>query len=213
LDAARRIALASVVAAVLLAGSQIVVGWLARSTAVLAAGLESAGDALTSTLVVFGLAAAAKPSDSDHPYGHGRLETVTGLVVGLILLAAIKFRLGRRIGSAALVADAWNDSVPILSGFAALAALGLTLYDPGRFLAADYYGGFAVGLIVIFTGLNVAREASLQLMDTMPPDQLLREIRRVACAASPAPTPWRNAMRAKRACNTIWTYIWKLIPT
>ena len=50
-----------------------------------------------------------------------------------------KFRVGRRIGSASLVADAWNDSVDIVSAGAALAAVGLTLLDPTRFLAADHY--------------------------------------------------------------------------
>ena len=37
-----------------------------------------------------------------------------------------------------------------LSAMAALIAVGLTLADPVRFLNADRYGGFAVGLIVIF---------------------------------------------------------------
>ena len=49
-----------------------------------------------------------------------------------------------------------------------------------RFLAADHWGGFAVGLIVIFTGLRVSRETAYQLMDTMPDDELMNEIRREA---------------------------------
>ena len=96
------------------------------------------------------------------------------------MLSSMKFRVGRRIRSAALVADARNDRVDILSGTAALTALGLTLYDPSRFLAADHYGGFAVGLIVIFTGVRVVRETSLQLMDTMPDEALMSRIRAVA---------------------------------
>ncbi len=95
-------------------------------------------------------------------------------------LSAIKLRYGRRIQSAALVADAWNDAVDILSGVLALAAVGLTLYDPSRFLAFDHYGGFAVGLIVIFLGLRVVRETSLQLMDTMPAVELMDLIRDAA---------------------------------
>jgi cation diffusion facilitator family transporter len=218
---ARRIALASVIASALLAVTLILVGWVGRSTSVLAAGLESAGDVLASSIVLFGLVIASKPSDANHPYGHGRLEMLTGLMVGLILagaglgicfkslqkvsefhdppagygtwplvglivvksvLSGVKFHYGRRIQSAALVADAWNDGVDILSGFAALVALGLTLHNPEQFLAADHYGGFAVGLIVIFAGLGVVRDSSLQLMDTMPGEDLVRSIRTVACA-------------------------------
>ena len=93
------------------------------------------------------------------------------------ILAGVKFRYGRKIGSASLVADGWNDAVDILSGSSALVALGFTLYDPSRFLAADHFGGFAVGLIVIIMGIRVAREASLQLMDTMPGAELIDAIR------------------------------------
>ncbi len=202
-----------------LAVAKIVIGLLAGSTSVVADGMESASDVLASGIVLFGLAVAARPADENHPYGHGRFETLTGLGLGLILaltgvaisirsldrinevhsppafyavwpliasvivksgLAAVKFRVGKRIHSAGLVADAWNDSVDILSGFTALVAVGLTLYDPPRFLAADHYGGFAVGLLVIFLGLRVVRDTSLQLMDTMPDEDTMRRIRQVA---------------------------------
>ena len=95
-------------------------------------------------------------------------------------LCGVKFRFGKKIGSSALAADAWNDAVDIVSGLAALAAVGLTIYDPQRFLAADHYGGFAVGVIVIFTGLRVTRDTGLQLMDTMPSERMMRTIREVA---------------------------------
>lgn len=103
-----------------------------------------------------------------------------GSIAVKIVLSTFKFRFGRRIGSAALVADAWNDTVDIISGLAALTALGLTLFDPSRFLAADHYGGFAVGLIVISTGVRVVRETSLELMDTMPGQSMMARIRSVA---------------------------------
>lgn len=55
--------------------------------AVVSDGLESAGDLVTSFLVWLGLWIASKPADADHPYGHGRFETLSGLAVGLILVA------------------------------------------------------------------------------------------------------------------------------
>lgn len=91
-------------------------------------------------------------------------------------MSILKFRVGRAIGSGSLIADAWNDAVDILSAAAALCALALTVYDPARFLAADHYGGFAVGLFVIYTGLRVLRETSLDLIDTMPRTGLIERI-------------------------------------
>jgi cation diffusion facilitator family transporter len=215
----RRVTLVSILASAVLASANVIVGLLAGSTSVLAAGLEFAGDVLASAFVLVGMLIASRPADSDHPYGHGRYETLAGLVVGIILAAGgagicwrslqkvteshdppsayavwpllgaivvrtimstIKFRVGRRIHSSSLLADAWNDAVDILSAAAALVALGLTLYNPSQFLAADHYGGFAVGLVVIFTGLRVMRDTSLDLTDTMPDDDSLQQIRRAA---------------------------------
>jgi len=215
----QKVALAGMIVSSGLAVVKIVTGLMANSTSVVADGLESAGDVFASGLVFLGLALAAMPADSDHPYGHGRAETLTGLLVGLMLVAAgfsisfhalmqvgephlppaayaiwpliasiaikgvlsaTKYRIGKAIGSAALAADAWNDGVDIVSGLAALAAVSLTLYDPQRFLAADHYGGFAVGLIVIFTGLRVSRDTGMQLMDTMPDHRMMQTIRDVA---------------------------------
>ena len=215
----KRVALISILVSALLAVGKIVVGWFAGSTSVVADGVESAGDVIASGFVLLGFMIAARPADKNHPYGHGRYETLTGLLVGIILfvggvgicyrslqhvgaihappaafgfipllvsliakvaLSAVKFRVGSSIRSAAIIADAWNDFVDIISASAAMTALGLTLWDPSRFLAADHYGGFAVGLIVIFTGIRIAKETSARLTDAMPDPNLLDQIRHVA---------------------------------
>lgn len=95
------------------------------------------------------------------------------------IMAAAKMRVGRRTHSASLTADAWHDLVDLFSGFVALAAVLLAIFRPGL-QAADHYGGFAIGLIVIFLGVRVARETALQLMDTMPDEAQIRQIRAVA---------------------------------
>jgi cation diffusion facilitator family transporter len=216
---ARRITLAGIGVSAMLAGTNIGVGLLTRSTSVTATGFEFAGDVLASSIVLVGLGVAARPADENHPYGHGRFETLSALVVGVILIAggamisyqslqaigvrhdppglaaavalavaiglrsvmsSIKFRAGRRLRSAALIADAWNDAVDILSALAALVAVGLATYDPGRFLAADHYGGFFVGIVVVVTGFRVVRISSFELVDTMPPPELTADILKVA---------------------------------
>lgn len=216
---ARRVTLASIAVSGLLACSNIIIGVLGHSTSVVATGFEFAGDVLASSIVLIGMGVAARPADENHPYGHGRFETLSGLVVGVILAAGgamicyqslqgvgaihpppglsaaaalvvaavlrsimsvAKFRVGQRIRSSALVADAWNDAVDVLSALAALTAVGLAIYDPARFLAADHYGGFVVGVVVVITGLRVLRDASFELVDTMPPSELMGEIVTVA---------------------------------
>jgi cation diffusion facilitator family transporter len=96
------------------------------------------------------------------------------------VLGFAKRRVGRRIGSAALTADSWNDAMDMFSGAAALVAVSMSVFDPVRFVWADHLGGAAVGLIVIFVGGRVAHDTTLQLMDTMPDPRRMKEIRETA---------------------------------
>jgi len=222
LSVAKKVTAVGMAVSGLLALSKLIVGWLAHSTAVLADGVENVGDLFGSGLVLYALFVASKPPDKQHPYGHGRSETIAGLAVGFLLgvsglgicyesfrrlhvvteiphlygiwplvasvivksgLSVGKFMFGRRLQSAAILADAWHDGVEIISGLVALAALGLTLYDPAHFAAADHWGGFAVGVIVLLTAFHVVRDTSNELMDAMPGDERIERIRQVALSA------------------------------
>src|SRR2546422_3367103 len=85
---ARRVALIGIGVSGILACSNIIVGLLVRSTSVVATGFEFAGDVLASSIVLIGIRAAARPADENHPYGHGRFETLAAFVVGVIVAAA-----------------------------------------------------------------------------------------------------------------------------
>jgi cation diffusion facilitator family transporter len=85
---ARQIALLSVSIGIVLSVAKILVGMHAGSVSVVSDGLEGAGDALSSAIVYAGLLLASKPPDSEHPYGHGRYETLAGLAIGGMLLLA-----------------------------------------------------------------------------------------------------------------------------
>ncbi len=104
-------------------------------------------------------------------------------LIGAAILKGIlwttKMRIGKKSGSVALSADALNDAVDMCSGLVALVAVALAIHFPGM-QSADHWGGFAVGLFVIFFGLRVVRETALQLMDTMPEGKQMDEIRAVA---------------------------------
>lgn len=64
-------------------------GYFGNSYALIADAIESATDVFSSVLVLFGIKYSNKPADSNHPYGHGRAETlVTFAVVGFLLISA-----------------------------------------------------------------------------------------------------------------------------
>jgi cation diffusion facilitator family transporter len=98
------------------------------------------------------------------------------------ILGVTKRSYGRRIRSASLVADASNDAMDTLSAGTALAAIGIALWNPAHLATADNFGGCAVGLIVLALGTRVIRDTVFQLMDTMPDEQLMDQVRIVALA-------------------------------
>jgi cation diffusion facilitator family transporter len=74
-----------------LAAFKCVAGYLGHSFALVADGVESLSDVVSSTVVFFGLKFAIKPPDEEHPYGHGKAEPIASIVVSLALIVAAVF--------------------------------------------------------------------------------------------------------------------------
>lgn len=84
----------------LLGVAKLVVGTLAHSQALIADGVHSLSDLATDFLVLFAAKHAHREADAEHPYGHGRIETLATVVLGvaLILVAVgICFDAARRL--------------------------------------------------------------------------------------------------------------------
>ena len=63
-------------------------GLVGHSFALLADGIESFLDVISSSVVYWGLRLAIKPPDKDHPYGHGKADPIAAAVVGVAMIAA-----------------------------------------------------------------------------------------------------------------------------
>jgi cation diffusion facilitator family transporter len=160
-----------------------IVGVLSGSLAVIADALHSGADVLVSTVAIITIRLARKPADKTHPYGHGKVEFIGGVFVGIVLLigsayivvssvghllrrfpqppphfialaaAAISIAVNeslyrwiicaaRRVNSAALEAEAWDNrsdaisSMPVFLGVLG-AQFGFSSLDP---LAALFVG-------------------------------------------------------------------------
>src|SRR5215204_2590556 len=79
----------SIIANTGLAITKWIAGYFGNSYALIADAIESTADIFASVLVLVGLKYSNKPADENHPYGHGRAETlVTFLVVGFLIISA-----------------------------------------------------------------------------------------------------------------------------
>jgi cation diffusion facilitator family transporter len=88
-----------------------IAGFYGNSYALVADAIESTTDVFSSSLVLFGLRYASKPADKQHPYGHGRAETlITFLVVGFLITSAtiIAYKSIQNIGTPHELPKIWT---------------------------------------------------------------------------------------------------------
>ncbi|MFQ5499938.1 MAG: cation diffusion facilitator family transporter [Candidatus Zixiibacteriota bacterium] len=71
---------------VVLMASKLFAGALAGSQALIADGLHSLSDLFSDAVVLFGFRWGRKHEDEDHLYGHARIETISTMIVGLVLI-------------------------------------------------------------------------------------------------------------------------------
>lgn len=65
---------------------KLVAGVFGKSNALIADGVHSISDLFTDVVVLFGIWKGRRPPDEDHPFGHGRIETLSTSVVGISLV-------------------------------------------------------------------------------------------------------------------------------
>ena len=85
-DSIRRVTYAGMLVNIFLAVLKSVVGLVVGSISLFADGIHSFSDLLTDIAVLIGVRLGAKGPDSEHPYGHGRLETFSATFVAVVLI-------------------------------------------------------------------------------------------------------------------------------
>lgn len=89
-----RAALLGVVGNIFLSAFKFMAGIYSGSMAVIADSLHSFSDILVSGATWFGIRLSSKPADEAHPYGHGDIEPIVGLIISIIL-AIVGFEFAR----------------------------------------------------------------------------------------------------------------------
>jgi cation diffusion facilitator family transporter len=82
----RRVALMSVLAAVLLTGTKLIIGVLTGSLGILAEAAHSGLDFVAAVITYGAVRVSDRPADASHPYGHGKVENLSALAETLLLL-------------------------------------------------------------------------------------------------------------------------------
>ncbi len=81
-----RTSVVGIIANVFLAGFKALVGLLAHSVAIVLDAVNNLSDALSSVITIIGTKLSVRPADHKHPFGHGRVEYLTAIIIAAIVL-------------------------------------------------------------------------------------------------------------------------------
>ncbi len=116
----KRVALLSVLAAILLTGFKLVVGLLTGSIGILSEALHSALDMVAAAITYFAVSVSDKPADKDHNFGHGKVENLSAFIETLLLLVTCVWIISEALhrltsGETMIEVTFWSFAVVITS--------------------------------------------------------------------------------------------------
>lgn len=201
---------------IILFAGKFLAGTLSRSIAITADALNNLSDAGSSFITLAGFKLASQKPDPDHPYGHGRMEYLSGLFVSLlIILMAVELlktsfnkimhptdtaisplvmiilaisilvklymsfynnKIGRKIDSAALLATAADSRGDMISTLLVLVSSAISYFSG---IQIDGYCGLLVGLFILYSGFNAAKDTIDPLLGKAPDKEYVEKIEEI----------------------------------
>lgn len=89
----------SLIVNILLTLTKFVFGLIYKSKVLVADGIHSLSDLATDVVSIYGSKLSLKPADNEHPYGHGKIEYLTSIVIGAVILALALSLLGNSLNA------------------------------------------------------------------------------------------------------------------
>ncbi len=111
--------LVGIIVNMIIAAAKLIIGSFSGSISITADAVNNFSDAGSSIITLIGFKMANKPADEDHPYGHGRIEYISGFIVAFIVLIfgveLMKSSVDRIINPSEITYSIWAIVVLVLS--------------------------------------------------------------------------------------------------
>ena len=195
--AALRAGLVSLLAGVAILGVKLAAWWLTGSTVLMADAAESVVNVIAASLVTFSVVVSARPPDADHPYGHGKAQTLSAMIegslIGVAALGIIFEAVRRLVVGPELERLSEGIAVSAVAGLANL-ALGLYLVQVARRARSEALRADGVHVLTdtVTTAGGIAALVGVQLTGW----ELLDPLVGLAVAANILWAGWRVVRRS-----------------
>ncbi len=230
----RRASIVGIAGNAVLSVTKIGAGVAGGSYALISDGIDSATDIITSLVTLFASRIIDRPPDEEHPYGHGRAETlatkvlsfviffagaqlafsaVRNLVLGTkrsvpnpvvlyfvflsiagkLFLAFYKYRIGKKVESSMLIADARNMVNDVIISASVLTGLIVTFIFKMPLL--DTITAFLISLWIMKSAFEIFMETSVELMDGLQDKSIYTEVFNATCSVEGVRNPHKTRIR------------------
>lgn len=105
MEKATKVLVKSLIVNILLTLTKFVFGIIYKSKVLVADGIHSLSDLATDVVSIYGSKLSLKPADNEHPYGHGKIEYLTSIVIGAVILALALSLLGNSLNAKNTIAS------------------------------------------------------------------------------------------------------------
>ena len=213
-------ALVSIIGNSLLFALKLFLGIMINSIGLITDAFHTLSDSASSIVIILGFKASKKIPDKEHPFGHGRFEYISTLVIAVLLfiagaefiwqsiqrlnsnlveikndyllligvvvllsalakeaMARYSIKLGKKIESPALLADAWHHRTDALTSVAV--GIGIIGANYGIYILDPIFG-VVVSLLIIYTAITLFRYSSDTLVGRSPDDATVDSIEKAA---------------------------------
>jgi cation diffusion facilitator family transporter len=221
----KKIVLAGALFNLILGVIKIAAGLLGHSIVLMADGIESMLDMMTSLGTWFAMKYASKPPDLEHPYGHGKADSLAAIISSLTLLMLgltialfsinrlvnashgllptppkaytlailivvilckeaffqIIYHRSKKIGSTAMLADAWHHRSDTMVSLTAFLGISLSLFAGDSYNNADSWAALIACGIIFYNATKIFRFSLAEMMDARVSTQVEKTILRLTC--------------------------------
>ncbi len=220
-----RVSAMTMVANIMLAILKLVAGLVAHSGAMISDAVHSASDVFSTIIVIIGMELADKKEDTDHPYGHERIESLAAILLTVVLVATgigigynglldiyayvtgtktewetptalalvaamvsivakeimyrVTARTAKRVGSDALLADAWHHRTDALSSVGSCIGIAFAMWG---FPIMDSVASVVICLFVFEAAFSIAKDSTRKMTDHAVDTDTQTAVRRLILA-------------------------------
>ena len=195
---------------------KFIAGILGRSSAIIADAVHSLSDFASDIIVIAGLRLARRPADDCHKYGHGKFETLSAMLLGIVLLATaggimwngiVKLnaylngeilakpgwiavyaallsivvkewlyrytvKVGKKLNSQSLIANAVHHRSDALSSIAAMLGIGGAILLGESWRVLDPVAALVVSGLIVWAAVSILKDTVDELLEkSLGPDE------------------------------------------